>query len=777
MINPIDYLPDYNSDVTVSEITENVSIFRDQWGIPHIEAENFKDLFFAQGFTSAQDRLFQMDLDRLRCMGRSSEYLGKKAIANDKLNLKRNFEIVSKADLKNASTKALQMITSYTKGVNFYISNLKKLPFEYQLINKTPEMWENWHSILVYKIRNAAEGSFNGKLFYSQLASIVGGEKAAKLTPGYFPGALLTLPPDSKFSGEIENAVEELTEAAKNFQSIGAIDGESNGWSVSGDRTYSGKPLVGGDSHRTLDTPNVYYQVHLKCSEFEGMGHTIPGYPGFMHFAHNKDVAWGMTHGGADTQDLFLEKLRNFQSKVQYFSNGNWHDAKTSLRTINPRNMPKIEIKIIETKNGNIIFGSPEKGIGLSLSDPGGENKGTFWIDSAFEAMISKSADELEKAFDKWTDRTNNYPYVDVNNNFGYKFAGSVPIRDKQHEWGIAKGWEDKYSVNDEIPRDELPKSRNPKNGWVVTCNQKVVDFDYPYFMSVAFAPEYRAKVLINYLKNHKSNLKIQNMLEMHNQNLSIPAEKLITFAKSTDFSKYKLSTSEELLLYKLHNWDFLMDKQSVEASIYSVTKENIIKDIVSINYGNLSTEINGWDNIGGVSHVRRFLSPLINEHIGDSSSFLLNKKTTWEDLYIKSFKTAIKFLQNKFGDNSNNWKWGNLHKTNHQHPLSSEYKDYEYILNPKKIAASGDGDTPLAGSYDKNYQIVSASVNRYAHDPSNWENSRWIVPLGSSGNPGSKNYSDQLEIWANGETIPQLWNWDEIKKICNKQKLLSSFT
>ena len=105
----------------------------------------------------------------------------------------------------------------------------------------------------------------------------------------------------------------------------------------------------------------------------------------------------------------------------------------------------------------------------------------------------------------------------------------------------------------------------------------------------------------------------------------------------------------------------------------------------------------------------------------------------------------------------------------------ASEFKEYIDILNPKKIAASGDGDTPLAGSFDKNYQIVAASVNRYAHDPNNWENSRWIVPLGSSGNPGSKNYSDQLEIWANGETIPQLWNWDEIRKICNKQNLVAN--
>ena len=296
MLKPDNFLPTLDTNYVIQELSNDVSIYRDKWGIPHIKSNKPEELFFAQGFVTAQDRLFQMDLDRLRCLGKSSEYLGKKGVSNDKLNLKRNFGNVAKADLAKASIEAKQMIQNFTKGVNFYISYLQKLPLEYQLLKKEPENWEDWHSILVYKIRNAAEGSFGGKLFYSQLASVIGAEKAAKLIPGYFPGALLTLPPGSKFTGEIENAVKELTEAAENFKSIGAIDGESNGWAISGDRTYSGSPLVGGDSHRQLDTPNVYYQIHLKCDQFEGMGHTIPGYPGFMHFAHNEYVAVSYTH-------------------------------------------------------------------------------------------------------------------------------------------------------------------------------------------------------------------------------------------------------------------------------------------------------------------------------------------------------------------------------------------------------------------------------------------------------------------------------------------------
>ena len=774
MLDPKDFLPNYETDLQISSdlIDSEIEIFRDKWGIPHINAKNSKDLFFAQGLTVSQDRLFQMDLDRLRCLGRSSEYLGSKAISNDKLNIKRNFELVAKSDLEKASSKAREMIQCFTKGVNFYMNSLSKLPLEYQLLDKEPEPWEDWHSILVYKIRNAAEGSFNGKLFYSQLASAIGPERAAKLIPGYFPGALLTLPPGEIYSGEIENAIKELSEAAENFQSIGAIDGESNGWAISGDKTYSKMPLIAGDSHRTLDTPNVYYQIHLKCDEFEGMGHTIPGYPGFMHFAHNKYVAWGMTHGGADTQDLFLEKLRISENKIQFLYDGIWLDAKTSIKKIKPRNSEEISLEIIETVNGNLIYGDPEKGMGISLSDPGGKSEGTFWIDSAYEAMISESADDLEKAFDKWTDRTNNYPYADTNKNFGYKFAGAVPIRNPQHHWGIAKGWDSNNIVNQEVPRESLPKLRNPEKGWVVTCNQKVVDSDYPHFLSIAFAPEYRAKVLVEYIEKSKEKMRINNMLQMHNQTLSIPAKKIISFSKNINIKDIKFSEIENSSFHYLNNWDRKMDKESFEASIYSVTREKLLEKIISINYGSLADEIINWKNIGGVSHVRRFLVPLLNENIGDPKSFLIND-SSWEDLFINSFREAVSFLEKKFGSTLSDWKWGKLHTTNHEHPLSSEFAEYAEILNPKKVQASGDGDTPLAGSYDKNFNVTAASVNRYAHDPNNWENSRWIVPLGSSGNPGSEHYYDQLDLWSNGETIPQMWNWSDIEKESISQKLL----
>ncbi|MCH8114703.1 MAG: penicillin acylase family protein [Chloroflexi bacterium] len=303
-------LPDVESEQRLKGIVSGATVYRDRWGIPHITADNEPDLFFAQGFTTAQDRLFQMDYDRMRCLGRSAEYLGEPGLTQDRLMRRRALRKVSKLDLEMCSLEARAMIAAYTAGVNAFIESTESLPVEYRLLGTKPEKWEDWHCVLVYKVRNTAEGSFQAKLWLAKLAAEIGPERAAAISPGSQPGALMTVPPGATYSGPALNAIEELTNVVNATASLRETDGGSNGWAVSGDRTVSGLPLVAGDSHRGLEVPNVYYQVHLKGPGFQVLGHSIPGVPMAMHFAHNEYVGWGMTHGGADTQDLFVEQLR-----------------------------------------------------------------------------------------------------------------------------------------------------------------------------------------------------------------------------------------------------------------------------------------------------------------------------------------------------------------------------------------------------------------------------------------------------------------------------------
>lgn len=269
-------LPDLTTPQRFTQLRSGATIRRDAWGIPHIKADVEYDLFFAQGWATAQDRLFQMDLDRLRLLGRAAEYLGPAALKQDRLMRRRQLARVSKLDYAAASSAARSAVDAYADGINAFMERTRTLPVEYKLLGVEPEQWEPWHCVAVFKMRNTAEGSFQGKFWLSRLAARVGPHKAAKLSPGYQPGSLLTVPPGGRYEGPVLDAVEELRRAIEASSVLGDMQGGSNGWVISGERTASGLPLLAGDSHRGLEAPNVYYQIHLLSRDFSVLGRRKP---------------------------------------------------------------------------------------------------------------------------------------------------------------------------------------------------------------------------------------------------------------------------------------------------------------------------------------------------------------------------------------------------------------------------------------------------------------------------------------------------------------------
>ncbi|NQW21197.1 MAG: penicillin acylase family protein [Chloroflexi bacterium] len=766
-------LPDVESDQNLSGIVSGVTIYRDQWGIPHIAAQNEDDLFFAQGFATAQDRLFQMDYDRLRCLGRSSEHLGIGGLDQDKLMRRRSLKVVSKRDLEVCSPEAKAMITAYTAGVNAFIESGALLPVEYKLTGTKPEKWEDWHCILVYKVRNTAEGSFQAKLWLAKLAAEIGSASTAAVSPGSQPGALMTVPPGAEYSGPALNAIEELTNVVNVTESLRETDGGSNGWAISGDRTESGLPLVAGDSHRGLEVPNVYYQVHLKSPEFQVLGHSIPGVPMAMHFAHNDHVGWGMTHGGADTQDLFVEQLRRSGGKVEYLFKNDWLDAVYSVDKITIKNGVSEEVEIVETHHGPIISGSVDSGWGVAISDPGSQ-AGTKWVDAAYLAMKSQSADELEKAFDTWTDRVNNYPYADVHGNFGYLFKGRVPVRSQVNGWGPVPGWTGEHEWVGFIPNAELPRSKNPDCGWIVTCNQRVVDENYEHYLTHLYGTDYRARRIrdrIEELSGRKAT--VADFSAIHADTVSIPAIALSSAIGALPSLAGIYAKAARMVAL----WDHDLKKDSSAAAVYGASNRELNKQLAIAAYGSLAGGVTGEAvDAGAEDQLRRQLKPDFIRRLGDGTLATAPYGFDTNALVENAFRAGVDYLVGRFGNDVRKWRWGDLHKTGHVHPLAGAYPNAADQLNPPKVEASGDGDVPFAsgGPTSAEFAIKTGPINRYIHDPSNWSNGRWIVPLGSSGHPGSPHFFDQQNMWAKVETIPQLWDWNEISsKAESTQRLL----
>ncbi|MAS51296.1 MAG: hypothetical protein CL712_05245 [Chloroflexi bacterium] len=762
-------LPDLKSDQYCDKLSGQVDIFRDKWGIPHIKTEDEFDAFFTQGFVTAQDRLWHMDFDRQRALGKSSKLLGKESVSDDVLMIKMGVEEASKADFEVSSKESKRMLEFYAAGVNAFIESTGNLPIEYKILNIYPEPWEPWHSLAVYKVRNMLMGTFEMKLLKTQMRQHLDKDIFQKLWKNIPADSLLTVPPNKLLEENFEISIESLSESVELLNYLNETDVGSNAWVISGDKTKSGLPLVAGDSHRALDTPSVYYQVHISCNEFSVSGYSVPGVPGAPHFSHTEHVAFGMTHGNADYQDLFVEKFRTTSGVVEYFADGKWISAEVIKKKIEVRENSDFQVDVIKTRNGYMISENINSGYGIVFSHTG-TNSGTKWADCLYSILRVKNSQELISSLEEWTEPVNNFVYADTSGSFGYKLRGKIPIRDNANHIGLVKGWEEKYRWEGLIPFKEMPKSSNPDTGFVVTCNQRVVSPEYPYYIGNDFSPEYRASRIVSRINDLGINsADVEDMSSIHSDRISIPAE--IIFKKLDSLKLIDMLPGKIRDIVK--SWNYEMRPNSIAATFYSDIKERLISQVVKITIGDsFYNDILPKNSRSKRTILNQIFYRLVNQLKG-SDVYIPEEKI--EEI----LRNIIDVLAKKYSDKEDliNFMWGKVHKTSPVHPLSKVFPDYAKYLNPPSVSFGGDSDTPQQGGYIENLEVNSISVNRYIHDVSDWNNSRWIVPLGSSGHPGSKHYSDQSQYWAEVKTIPQLWDWNKIEKSCeSKQRLFPNF-
>jgi penicillin amidase len=755
-------LPDVTSTVKLSGLEHPVEVFRDHWGIPHIRATSEPDVFFAQGFVTAQDRLWHMDYDRHRALGRWAEFAGPDAIQEDRLMRTFRVERAARADYEVSNASARAMLDAYSDGVNAFMQSTRSLPIEYTILDATPEPWEPWHCLAVYKVRNMLMGTYEMKLWRLRLALGLGPERTAALFQGYPQGHLVTLPPGQEYQGPPLDCLDELATAASQLNWLGELDGGSNAWVLSGQRTASGLPLVAGDSHRALDTPNVYYQTHMSCPAFRVSGYALPGVPGAPHFSHTEYAAWGMTHGYGDYQDLFIERFRTESGRLEYAYRDRWHPAEVDDETIRVRGADAVPLQVVATRHGPIIAGDPHRGTGLAFSHTG-TLSGTPWANCVYALLVATSADEVEEALREWTEPVNNFVYADVNGDYGYRYRGRLPLRTLANGWRPVPGWGGKHDWQGQIPFEELPHVRNPTEGFVVTCNQCVTMPDYPYYLNTYFAAGYRARRVVERIKAlAPGNATVEDMAAIHADRISAPARVFVELLKRIEPQDQHVAAARTCLLA----WDGSMDRTSVAAAIYGTARSYCLQDVVEAVLGRFAPEALGTTGSGrgAPAHAVQIYTRAVEAMAQDDPTFLPPGQT-WETLAASALHRAVAELRERLGDDMRTWTWGRIHHTYPRHPLARPFPELGSLLDPPQVPAGGDADTPQQGGYwvTDRFVLTAMSVNRYIHDPADWRRSRWIVPLGASGHPGSPHFADQAELWAEVQTIPQLWDWNDI--------------
>lgn len=753
-------LPDLRTSLKLAGLAQPVEVWRDAWGIPHIRAASEADLYFAQGFATAQDRLWQMDFDRHQALGRWAEWAGAAGLARDRLLRAAGMGQAARADLAVSSPEAQGMAEAYARGVNAFIATSQALPVEYALLEEQPEPWEAWHCLAVYKIRNTLLGSFEPKLFRTRLLKRFGPERLAAVVPGYPQGHLLTVPPGAEYLGPDLDPEQVLRPLAAGW--LDGVDLGSNAWALGGQHTASGLPLVGGDSHRGLDVPNVYYQVHLACPDFAVIGHAVPGVPGALHFCHNQHLAWGMTHGMADTQDLYVERFR--EGGREYLFKGEWRPAQVQRETIAVRGAAAAEVVITRTHHGPIIAGDPQAGAAVAIADPG-LREATPWLDAVRDAMRARSVAELDQALSRWTDRVNNYAVADTQGHFGYLHAGLIPIRGEANGWAAVPGWTGEYEWQGYIPHAELPRALDPETGYAVTCNQRVAGAGYPYYVGLIFAAQHRARQVQRHLLElrERGGATLDQMEAIHAERGSLPARVWVRALLEVKPLDGQSAKAQEWL----RQWDGGMDRNLPQPLIYTQIKTGILARVSAALFGELAGAP------GSEAHLRQLELALVLA-LEKGEEGLLPAGQHWPELLAESLQEAVGMLQEKLGPELSQWRWGQVHHTQPRHPLSAVFPGAARHLDPPRVEAHGDGDTPLAGGYSPAapFAVATISVNRYLFDPADWNQCRWIAPLGASGHPASPHWADQAQPWADVQYIPQLWDWARIAAQGSCQRL-----
>ena len=757
-------VPSLTGTVRLNGLDGPVKVYRDSYGIPRIKAKSETDAFFAQGFVTAQDRLWHMEYDRRRGSGRWAEAVGEQAVSQDTLMRRFRLEASAKVDYQVMDTHTKGVFDAYAAGVNAFIQTGNTdggnaLPVEYRITGLEPETWQPWDCLIVYKVRHIFMGVFESKIWRARMVREMGPEAVGKLFPGFEPGHLMILPPGATSPGPLDQGLKELAEGAAGLNYLGEMDSGSNSWVLCGAETATGKPILAGDSHRALDTPSAYYQNQLACPEFDVVGLSFPGVPGFPHFGHNGKVAWSVTHTAADYQDLYVEQFKEGEP-TKYLYRDQWLDAETHDETIKVRDGSDVQITVTVTKHGPVIAGDPAQGSGLAFKYTATE-KASKWPDILWRMLRAGNSRELVDSMRDWVDPCNNLLFADTHGDMGYFCRGRIPIRSRVNGWLPVPGWTGEHEWEGDIPFEELPVSINPPEGYIATANNRPVGDDYPYYIAIDFTPEFRVKRVTEGLKSLVRPT-AEDMAQVHAQRVSIPALAYLDVIKKVEPRDAASATAKERLLA----WNGEMDAGLVEPTIYSAMRDALLKEVLETN---LTEELahDAWHPADrGLGSFSNRLKAQLVAMIGRDDQSLLPKGDTWPTAVARALSKAVATLTDRLGDDMDQWNWGRVHQARPKHNLSAAFPELAELLDPPAIPTSGDGDTPLQGGYSpaSPATVTSLSVARYSYDPSNWENSLWVVPLGSSGHPGSPHYADQSETWRQVKMIPMGYDWDAIK-------------
>lgn len=760
--------PSNDGKVVVDDILEKVSIKKDQWGIPHIEAKNQHDALFAYGYTVAKDRLFQMDIQRRLARGELSEILGEDLIEIDKMF--RTYLISNKAkqylsDTSKISSDALKYIDAYIQGVNYFIKTGPKT-IEHRLIGEEVRQFDRLDvaSMTIYMSFSLMDGIRRDMLF-SMLKEKISKNDLAIIFPDYADNNFLTIMeeqidsiPKRNYSNEEQMSDSAYKKLISYFDLTEKVTGlvppfhGSNSWVLSPSRSASGNAILANDPHIGLSKPDVWYEAHISYPGYNNYGYYIPTIP-FPLIGHDDFKAWGMTMFENDEVDLYKE-IFNPKNKNQVLFDGKWVNSQVIKEQIKVKDKSPEDLNIRVTSHGPIIsdYIDGYKGSPLAFSWVFYNLENPFF-DMLYEVTTANDITDFQSSVSKVTSPGLNFSYVDKQGNIAWWATGRLPVRDSNiNAKSILDGSNPDHNIKSYISFENNPQMINPKSGVIITANnlptankiESIPRLD-GYFRSTDRAHR------IYQLLDKQEKWSTEELKKIQNDDflfsgLSINME-IITALKpfAVQFSNVE-SKAYELL----KKWDGYMPVDSKGASIFQLTIYHVLKSVLEPTLGKDYFRIY-MNNLDHWDFFKNFIFKKIVPFQVDS---LRSNEELRDKLIYNGFENAVNEIKDKLGEDNNNWDWGNIHTITYEHPLGKlSPLDYIFNLGPFPIPGANNvinKSMSTPGNHD--YKVSSLPSTRRLIDIGSPENSYSILPSGNSGNFWSDHYDDQLNLFLNGK-------------------------
>ena len=728
-----------SGEITIPGLKDLVTVHYDAQLIPHVFAQNEHDLYKAQGYLTAKHRLWQLEFQTYAAAGRLSEILGEKALDYDRSERRRGMGFgaeQSVAFMKKNDPKTLQLVQDYADGVNAYIDQLKAAdyPVEYKLLDYKPEAWSPEKTALLLMYMTKMLAGRDKDLAYTNMLGLIGQENFNLLFPEYFDITDPVIPKDTDWSfidvpqtKQPENLVVLDTTRASLPQPH--PDNGSNNWAISGSKSASGRPILANDPHLGLNLPSIWFVMQLSTPQHNAFGATIPGALGVIS-GFNQHIAWGETNATRDVSDWY--KITFNSDGTKYLYDGNWRPVTQRIEKIKIKGRTAFQDTVRYTHHGPVVFDknfkSDKERAGYALrwiGHEGGNHQKTF-----IELNKAKNYEEYVAALQYWTAPSQNFVFASTAGDIALWIQGKFPNKWEGQGKFLMDGSRSENDWQSFIPQTFNAHTKNPSRGFVSSANQHPVDEQYPFYVFNDGYETYRNRVINDFFQS-KDTFSIADFKNLHNNNFNLKAAELLPFMLK-QMNTELLTEVEQKLYDEISTWQFNNDIDEVGPSIWDAWFD-ALKDLV-------------WDEFDQkeITLTQPFDYQTIHllktqvEHKFMDIVATKDKKETARDLFLLSFKKAVKAIKEK---EKEGYDWGKFKGTFVGHLLQA-------------LPAFSRFDIPIGGGRS----IVNATSTN--HGPS-WRmivemteppTALGIYPGGQSGNPGSRYYDNFIDDWAAGK-------------------------